>query len=333
MGALRGVDMIMHAGDILEMSVIEQLSTIAPTVAVRGNMDHGDVVRKCPESRVIDAESQQPIVREGAQELVHALTGGPDHRGEVALGERCVESDGAVGGRRALAGREMAQPGRQATRDVEEMQLLDVGREPAQLSREGGEECVAQRGLGRDELAEAAPGQGQGLRRLECDRGRRPGGPVEQGQLTEERAGVDRRDDRLVTLLGRQADLDRAGRDDEQRVAGVALVEEHLAAPEPAAAHLARQADQVVLAQAREQRTTGQGHDHRVPIAGAGFHPFIVRGGSTRRLRKKTRASDEAAVVGWQTARASSRGCPSTGILGDDRPMTYPSRSALFPCA
>ena len=55
MGALRGVDMIMHAGDILEMSVIEQLSTIAPTVAVRGNMDHGDVVRKCPESRVIDA--------------------------------------------------------------------------------------------------------------------------------------------------------------------------------------------------------------------------------------------------------------------------------------
>jgi len=52
--ALGGADMILHAGDILDMSVIEQLSGIAETYAVRGNMDHGDAARLLPESRVLE---------------------------------------------------------------------------------------------------------------------------------------------------------------------------------------------------------------------------------------------------------------------------------------
>ena len=52
--ALSGADMILHAGDILDMSVIEQLSGIAETHAVRGNMDHGDAARLLPESRVLE---------------------------------------------------------------------------------------------------------------------------------------------------------------------------------------------------------------------------------------------------------------------------------------
>jgi len=35
-----GADMIMHAGDIVLSSVIDELSTIAPVEAVLGNMDH-----------------------------------------------------------------------------------------------------------------------------------------------------------------------------------------------------------------------------------------------------------------------------------------------------
>jgi len=54
--SLRGVDMILHAGDILEMPVIDQLSRIAETVAVRGNMDHGDVVHALPDNRLIEVE-------------------------------------------------------------------------------------------------------------------------------------------------------------------------------------------------------------------------------------------------------------------------------------
>ncbi len=37
--ALRGVDLIIHAGDIGTSAVLEGLRSIAPVVAVRGNMD------------------------------------------------------------------------------------------------------------------------------------------------------------------------------------------------------------------------------------------------------------------------------------------------------
>jgi len=38
--SIAGADMIMHAGDIILPSVIDELSTIAPVEAVLGNMDH-----------------------------------------------------------------------------------------------------------------------------------------------------------------------------------------------------------------------------------------------------------------------------------------------------
>lgn len=37
--AFKGVDLIIHAGDLVEESVIEELSAIAPVEAVAGNMD------------------------------------------------------------------------------------------------------------------------------------------------------------------------------------------------------------------------------------------------------------------------------------------------------
>lgn len=52
---LDGVDMILHAGDILEMSVIEQLSGIAETFAVHGNMDRGDTAESLPDKRIVEA--------------------------------------------------------------------------------------------------------------------------------------------------------------------------------------------------------------------------------------------------------------------------------------
>ncbi|MDD5748634.1 MAG: metallophosphoesterase family protein [Actinomycetota bacterium] len=51
---LNGTDMILHAGDILEMSLVHELSKIAPVVAVKGNMDRSDVMRELPSRRVIE---------------------------------------------------------------------------------------------------------------------------------------------------------------------------------------------------------------------------------------------------------------------------------------
>jgi hypothetical protein len=51
--ALEGVDLLVHAGDIVEMAVLEELERLAPLVAVAGNMDHGDVRKALPEKRVM----------------------------------------------------------------------------------------------------------------------------------------------------------------------------------------------------------------------------------------------------------------------------------------
>jgi putative phosphoesterase len=46
--ALRGSDHIIHAGDIGESQVLEQLATIAPVTMVRGNNDTADWCRRLP---------------------------------------------------------------------------------------------------------------------------------------------------------------------------------------------------------------------------------------------------------------------------------------------
>jgi putative phosphoesterase len=44
----KNVDLIFHAGDILDLSVLEELGTIAPVEAVAGNMDDSEVHLKLP---------------------------------------------------------------------------------------------------------------------------------------------------------------------------------------------------------------------------------------------------------------------------------------------
>jgi putative phosphoesterase len=50
----KGVDLIIHAGDIGEQAVLDKLSKIAPVAAVRGNMDFGKWTRRLPETEVIE---------------------------------------------------------------------------------------------------------------------------------------------------------------------------------------------------------------------------------------------------------------------------------------
>ncbi len=69
--ALEGVDLILHAGDIVEMAVIAELEKIATVRAVAGNMDLSDVREVLPEKAVIEAAG----LRIG---LIHG-SGGPQN--------------------------------------------------------------------------------------------------------------------------------------------------------------------------------------------------------------------------------------------------------------
>lgn len=53
----RGVDMVLHAGDITHPSVIDFLQTIAPTHAVLGNMDDVHLLGTLPLKKVVEAGS------------------------------------------------------------------------------------------------------------------------------------------------------------------------------------------------------------------------------------------------------------------------------------
>lgn len=51
---LRGVQHIVHAGDIGDPAILEQLSRQAPVTAVRGNTDRGEWARRLPLTEVLE---------------------------------------------------------------------------------------------------------------------------------------------------------------------------------------------------------------------------------------------------------------------------------------
>jgi uncharacterized protein len=56
--ALAGVDRILHAGDVGRAEILQQLREVAPTVAVRGNVDTSPWGRTLPETEVVDVEGR-----------------------------------------------------------------------------------------------------------------------------------------------------------------------------------------------------------------------------------------------------------------------------------
>jgi len=60
--ALRGSDLIVHAGDVGDLSVLDRLREIAPTFAVRGNVDTAPWARGLPAADVVEAGALQLYV-------------------------------------------------------------------------------------------------------------------------------------------------------------------------------------------------------------------------------------------------------------------------------
>lgn len=57
--ALRGCDLIIHAGDVCSPAVLDGLRAIAPLRAVRGNNDRGPWAEHLPDQDLIELEGRQ----------------------------------------------------------------------------------------------------------------------------------------------------------------------------------------------------------------------------------------------------------------------------------
>jgi putative phosphoesterase len=55
----KSCDLIIHAGDVVEMSVIQELEKLAETKAVWGNMDGYEVRKELPEQLIVEAAGKK----------------------------------------------------------------------------------------------------------------------------------------------------------------------------------------------------------------------------------------------------------------------------------
>lgn len=74
--ALRGVDLLLHAGDVGELRVLDELSAVAPVIAVHGNDDTPDAQRELPFRQVVAIGGARLVLAHGhhpdrAVELAH----------------------------------------------------------------------------------------------------------------------------------------------------------------------------------------------------------------------------------------------------------------------
>lgn len=67
--ALRGTELILHAGDIGRSDLIGELEGVAPVIAIRGNIDMGSLWQGYPASRVVEVEGRRILMLHDIAEL------------------------------------------------------------------------------------------------------------------------------------------------------------------------------------------------------------------------------------------------------------------------
>ena len=109
LAALRGSDFIVHAGDIGDARIIEQLASIAPVTAVRGNNDRGAWAVARPETNTLVVGDASIFVLHDIASLefdpaakgVRAVVSGHSHRPSIAeRGGVLYVNPGSAGPRR-----------------------------------------------------------------------------------------------------------------------------------------------------------------------------------------------------------------------------------------
>ena len=69
LAALKGVDLIIHAGDIGKPEVLQALETIAPLVAIKGNIDNDLWADSLPETKALKIGAAHLYVIHNVKEL------------------------------------------------------------------------------------------------------------------------------------------------------------------------------------------------------------------------------------------------------------------------
>jgi hypothetical protein len=88
LAALQGSDLIIHAGDVGDPTIIRRLSDLAPVVAVRGNIDRGEWAQRLPETAIAEAGAARIYVLHDIQQLAldparagfHIVVSGHSHK-------------------------------------------------------------------------------------------------------------------------------------------------------------------------------------------------------------------------------------------------------------
>ena len=69
LAALKGVELIVHAGDIGDPQILQQLEIIAPVVAVEGNTDMGEWANALPHRKVVRVGAVHLLVLHDLHEI------------------------------------------------------------------------------------------------------------------------------------------------------------------------------------------------------------------------------------------------------------------------
>jgi uncharacterized protein len=88
--ALRGMDLILHAGDVGNLWILEKLKTIAPVFAVRGNVDTEEWAKELPKTTLVQTDSASLYLLHNLRALdlrpesagFHAVISGHTHQAE-----------------------------------------------------------------------------------------------------------------------------------------------------------------------------------------------------------------------------------------------------------
>jgi uncharacterized protein len=68
-GALRSSDLILHAGDVGKPEIVDALRTVAPVIAVRGNVDQDSWASALPATAVAETDSALIYILHDLKEL------------------------------------------------------------------------------------------------------------------------------------------------------------------------------------------------------------------------------------------------------------------------
>lgn len=107
--ALRGVELILHAGDVGKPEILETLKTLAPVVAVRGNIDTAPWAKELPETAVVEAGPATFYVLHDVRALdlnpkaagIHCVVSGHSHQpGSFERDHALFINPGSAGPRR-----------------------------------------------------------------------------------------------------------------------------------------------------------------------------------------------------------------------------------------